>query len=83
MILLTRLNGPQFAINADLIERAESTPDTVLTMVDGTKYVVRESLEELVERIREFRASVVALSTHLELQLPDGPILRAVPDQPE
>ena len=37
MILLTRLNGPPFALNADLIERAEATPDTVITLVDGTK----------------------------------------------
>lgn len=82
MILLTRLNGPQFALNADLIERAEATPDTVLTMVDGTRYVVRESLDELVERIREFRASVVTLSTRLELQHPAEPTLRVVPGDP-
>ncbi len=40
MILLSRLNGQQIALNADLIERAEATPDTVLTLVDGTKCVV-------------------------------------------
>ena len=60
MIVLTRLNGPAFALNPDLIERAESTPDTVLTLVDGTKYVVAESLGELIARIRWFRASVIA-----------------------
>ena len=37
MILLTRLNGPVFALNPDLVERADSTPDTVITLVDGTK----------------------------------------------
>jgi len=42
MILLSRLNGQQIALNADLIERAEATPDTVLTLVDGTKHVVRK-----------------------------------------
>ena len=40
MILLTRLNGEQIVINADLIERAEATPDTVLTLTSGTRYVV-------------------------------------------
>jgi flagellar protein FlbD len=53
MITATRLHGPAFALNPDLIERIESTPDTVITLVDGAKYVVRESVDELVERVRE------------------------------
>ncbi len=60
MILLTRLGGPIFALNQDLIERADCTPDTVVTLIDGTKYVVTESLPELVRLVREFRASVLA-----------------------
>jgi flagellar protein FlbD len=64
VILLTRLNGPVFALNPDLIERADSTPDTVVTLVDGTKYVVGESLAELVAQIRQYRASVVAEAQH-------------------
>jgi flagellar protein FlbD len=66
VILLTRLNGPVFALNPDLIERADSTPDTVITLVDGTKYVVSEPLTEIVRLIRHFRASVVAEAQHLE-----------------
>ena len=49
MIILTRLNGEQFAVNPDLIERVDAHPDTVLTLVDTTKYLVAESLEEVVE----------------------------------
>lgn len=60
MIIVTRLNGPAFAVNPDLIERAESTPDTVLTLVDGTKYVVAEPLDRLIVLIRDYRASVIA-----------------------
>ena len=45
MIIVTRLNGPQVALNCDLIERAEATPDTILTLVDGTKYLVLETVE--------------------------------------
>ena len=60
MIIVTRLNGPAFAVNPDLIERAESTPDTVLTLVDGTKYVIAEPLERLIVLIRDYRASVIA-----------------------
>ena len=65
MIPLTRLNGDQVAINPDRIERAEITPDVVLTMSDGTKYVIAETLQELVDRVRYFRASVLALSQQL------------------
>lgn len=60
MIILTRLGGSEMAVNPDLIERAEPTPDTVITMVDGHKLVVVESVEEVVERIRTWRASVAA-----------------------
>ena len=58
MIPLTRLNGDKVAINPDRIERADITPDVVLTMADGSKFVVAESLDELIDRIRLFRASV-------------------------
>lgn len=60
MILLRRLNGTELGVNADLIERVESTPDTVLTLVDGTKYVVSEPAEEVVARIIDFRARILA-----------------------
>lgn len=72
MIQLTRLNGPGFALNPDLIQRAEATPDTVVTLVDGTKYVVAESVELLMERVLTHRASVVALAQHLA-QVADEP----------
>jgi flagellar protein FlbD len=65
MIPLTRLNGDQVAINPDRIERADITPDVVLTMTDGSKFVISESLDELIDRIRLFRASVLALSHRL------------------
>ncbi len=60
MIIVTRLNGPEFALNPDLVERADSTPDTVITLVDGTKYVIAESVPEFIELIRRYRASVAA-----------------------
>jgi flagellar protein FlbD len=67
VIALTRLNGEQMALNPDLIERVEVTPDTVITLRDGTKYVVAESLDELVERITEFRARILARSQQIVL----------------
>lgn len=59
MITCTRRNGTSFALNPDLIERIEATPDTVITLVSGTKYVVAETVEELVEEVRNFRAAVL------------------------
>lgn len=61
MISLTRLSGSVFALNSDLIERVDCTPDTVITLVDGSKYVVAESLETVLSTVRRFRAEVVAL----------------------
>lgn len=60
MIQLTRLNKERFALNTDLIERVEATPDTVLTLIDGTKYIVAEPLEVVIDRVVDFRARVVA-----------------------
>ena len=60
LILLRRLGGPVFTLNPDLIERAEATPDTVVTLIGGNKYVICESLDELVELIREYRAGIIA-----------------------
>lgn len=60
VIILTRLGGSQVAVNPDLIERAEPTPDTVITMVDGHKLVVAESVPEVVDAVRTWRASIAA-----------------------
>ncbi len=66
MIRVTRLNGEQFALNPDLIERVEAHPDTVAFLVDGTKYVVKESVDEVLQEIREYRASILATSYQIE-----------------
>jgi flagellar protein FlbD len=58
--MLTRLGGQPMAVNPDLIEKAEATPDTVITLVDGHKFVVSESVEAVVSRVRAWRASVAA-----------------------
>ena len=65
MITLTRFSGSVFALNSDLIERVDSTPDTVITLVDGTKYVVTESLHDVVTAIRAYRGAVIAESARL------------------
>lgn len=67
MITLTRLSGTVFALNSDLIERVDATPDTVVTLVDGKKYVVCESLEDVVCSIRRHRSAVLAMSSAADL----------------
>ncbi|QTX31660.1 flagellar FlbD family protein [Aminithiophilus ramosus] len=58
MIEVTRLNGEVFVINADLIETVEARPDTVLFLVNGRRYVVRESVSDVVGRVVAFRRSL-------------------------
>lgn len=60
MIVVTRLTGPRFAVNPDLLQRVESTPDTILTLIDGTKYIVAESLDDVIALVVSYRARVVA-----------------------
>lgn len=55
MIFVTRLNNKEFAINPDLIETLEKTPDTVIALTTENKYVVKESVEEIISRITYFR----------------------------
>lgn len=84
MIMVTRLNGPSFALNPDLIERVEATPDTVIHLVGGTNYVVTETVDEIIARVRESRAAVIALSHVLDQRAAGSPTLRVVPsDEPE
>ncbi|GAA1598860.1 flagellar FlbD family protein [Actinoplanes couchii] len=66
MILVTRINGAVFALNPDLVERVECTPDTVVTLVDGTKYIIAESVPEFIDSVRHYRASLIAQASRLE-----------------
>jgi flagellar protein FlbD len=78
VILVTRLNGAAFALNPDLVERADSTPDTVVTLVDGTKYVVAESVPDFIELVCRYRASVIA-EAHRQVDAPVEERHRSLP----
>jgi flagellar protein FlbD len=82
MITLTRLSGSEFVLNADLIERLDSTPDTVVTLVDGKKYVVAESMAEIVALIRTYRGEVIALSAQVGAQVSAQSAGHAEPPRP-
>jgi len=58
VIELTRFNGERFVLNADLIEMVESTPDTVIRLLNGKKLIVKETVEQVVERALEFARRV-------------------------
>lgn len=53
MITLTRLNGTELLLNEKFIEIAEQTPDTVVTMQNSHRYVVKESLEDIRKQIAD------------------------------
>ena len=60
MIEVTRLNGSLMVLNSDLIKTAEASPDTMLTLINGEKLIVREEPREVVERIMAYRAKLLA-----------------------
>ena len=87
MIELTRLNGTPIVLNSDLIKTAEASPDTMLTLINGEKLIVRETCPEVIERILVYRARLLA---HVARRLPDFATLEKIsglislenPDQP-
>ncbi|MEO1584424.1 MAG: flagellar FlbD family protein, partial [Planctomycetota bacterium] len=54
VISLTKLNGTEFVVNADLIKTVETTPDTIITLINGDRLMVRESVRDVVERAIDF-----------------------------
>ena len=55
MIELTKLNNQKVVINCDLIEYVEAAPDTTITLTTGNKFVVRESVNDFIDKVAEFR----------------------------
>ena len=58
MIKLTRINDALIVINAELIELIEANPDTMVSLTNGHKYLVKDSVDEVVEKVREYKRSV-------------------------
>jgi flagellar protein FlbD len=59
MIQLTRLNHVPLIVNSDLIEHVEVTPDTVVALTTGQKFLVLESAEDVVDKVIQFRKSIM------------------------
>jgi flagellar protein FlbD len=71
MIRLTRINHVPLVLNSDLIELVEVTPDTVITLTTGQKFMVLECPEEVIARVIDFRRSILAAGEVVTTQ--EGP----------
>ncbi len=60
MVTLTRLNGRPVVVNAELIEWIDQHPDTTLSLATGSKIVVKESSETVIQKVLEYRRQLVA-----------------------
>ena len=60
MIKVTRLNGKEFVVNAELIQFMEETPDTVITLLNHEKVVVKEPADEVIRRVVEYQRGIRA-----------------------
>ncbi len=58
MIKLSRLNDLEFVLNCDLIETIEQTPDTIVSLSNGKKLLVKESVDEIVERVIQYKRRI-------------------------
>ena len=58
MIQVTRLNGQEVYVNADLILFLESSPETILTLQNGKKVTVKETIPQVIERLVQFKSRI-------------------------
>jgi flagellar protein FlbD len=81
MIRLSRLNGSEVYLNADLVATVESHHDTVVTLVDGRTYVVTDTAQAVVDAVTRYRATVLAMAEHMVIETdeqddePEGQLL--------
>lgn len=61
MILLTKINNNPIAVNSDLIEYIEETPDTVITLTNNDRIVVQEGMTDIIEKVVQYRRSIAGM----------------------
>lgn len=66
MVTLTKLNNQRFTINSDLIETLEETPDTVIVMTTGNRYVVKETQQEIIDKVINYKRKTHLLDDRKE-----------------
>ena len=72
MIPVTRLNGKPFVVNAEHIRYIEKTPDTMITLMNGDKVMIRESLEDVVKLAMQYQRQIRIFSADLEVNPAPG-----------
>ena len=59
MISLTRINDTSIVLNAELIEFVEANPDTIISLSNGHKYLVKDTVDEVVKKVKEYKRSIL------------------------
>jgi flagellar protein FlbD len=80
MIQLTRLNHVPLIVNADLIEHVEVTPDTVVALTTGQKFLVLESAQEVVNKVIQYRRAILR-SSLAPLKITDRTVDEKTPEE--
>ena len=60
MIKLHKLNGAEIVVNAELIESVEPTPDTVINLATGNRFLVRDGVQDVIDKVIEYKKKVYA-----------------------
>ncbi|NLY86715.1 MAG: flagellar FlbD family protein [Tissierellia bacterium] len=66
MIRVKRLNNKEFVVNSELILFVEATPDTVITLTTGQKIVVAESIDDIINKVIDYKARIYAVGRSYE-----------------
>jgi flagellar protein FlbD len=64
MIILHRLNGQEFVLNASQIETVEAKPDTTITLINEKMYIVKESLREVINLVIDYHGKIHTGENH-------------------
>lgn len=67
MIKLHKLNGVEVVINAEFIENIESIPDTKIILTTGNQFIVKETVEEVIQKVIEYKAQVELQKEELKI----------------
>jgi len=73
LIAVTKFNGEMMIVNAELIETVEKTPDTIVSLITGKKYMVQEPVEEIIARVMEYRRQLPPFWRKVETGLKESP----------
>ncbi len=58
MITVSRLDGKEFVLNSDIIEYIETTPDTIITLTTGKKIIIKESVDDVIDKIIQYKQKI-------------------------